>query len=917
MVWQAVGARQRFRALGSLGLIVVLFLALTPTALASSPTITVSGSGCNGAVHCLESAGVDATLSNGVATGSLSTWGLVPNTAYDWEHFEGSVTCMSVKGRTVTVGAVGRAFAQEGPESELPGLYEQVLSIEFGHFGEQYGPFVNPGEEITSRFRGFGQNDKGFEISAGTTPNCDTMGEFNEMWNSNLEFNEMWNSNQAYIDMSPEITSPVDGTVVTGHSVTLSGVGQAETLLAVYEVGQSRTGNVVEVGSNGTWATTFTSVPAGTHIYTASAVQGSTVPANTVQVNVEVPPPPPLSVFTTSNGLTAEWESLGVEFGYKIAVSNLPRDTPGRKTDYFEVQRGPDPQTFTPYGELLNFTPIGGQVYVGVGALEAPGTSPAVWSANEGLVKVSGTKPPPSDPPPSSLTTSANGQSVEWTGVGRAEWGYVAAVSNLPRGTAGRVTDYFEVPRGTDPQSFTPNAALLTFTPIENRVYVGVGTIAVEGTSPGSYTASEAVLTVVAKPPPAPVNTVLPSVSGSAEEGQTLTATTGSWSGSPSSYAYQWEDCDAFGEGCLSVAGATSSSYKLAASDVGHTMRVVVTATNAGGSTAASSTASATVPSPGVGNGTGGSHATCSPSPCTAGSLIGRSVTVDDGSGKLVARSYQIYRPTGLTNAPTNKAPLVLLFNGGGGAADWEALAVKERFVLALLTNLPAGNGSYYMPVIQPNYPSISVMHICGTSGTGPCDEGPAVAGLLSASVSSENIDTARVFATGASKGGAMTEEAMCDPRTSSSFAGFAPLSAIIESTGETSATPPNCPAIATHHNFYVQWAFGTTDNAWSGNLVTGWLQYLTGAYYWVFSQNQNLTLFINPALGCSNTPTTTHIGTGGAVTVDTYGGCSAGVTSQLVTVPSSYHSYSGLDGVDGYYPATDEWSFWTTGVSH
>ena len=49
------------------------------------------------------------------------------------------------------------------------------------------------------------------------------------------------------------------------------------------------------------------------------------------------------------------------------------------------------------------------------------------------------------------------------------------------------------------------------------------------------------------------------------------------------------------GEGCASVGGATSSSYKLAAGDVGHTMRVVVTATNAGGSTPASSAATGVV----------------------------------------------------------------------------------------------------------------------------------------------------------------------------------------------------------------------------------------------------------------------------------------------------------------------------------
>ncbi len=105
-------------------------------------------------------------------------------------------------------------------------------------------------------------------------------------------------------------------------------------------------------------------------------------------------------------------------------------------------------------------------------------------------------------------------------------------------------------------------------------------------------------------PPPAPANTVPPTIGGQAEEGETLQASTGSWTGKPKSYAYQWKDCDVLGGGCMPVSGATSLSYQLTPSDVGSTMRVVVTATNAGGSTPASSEATSEVlarpPSPPV-----------------------------------------------------------------------------------------------------------------------------------------------------------------------------------------------------------------------------------------------------------------------------------------------------------------------------
>ena len=84
-------------------------------------------------------------------------------------------------------------------------------------------------------------------------------------------------------------------------------------------------------------------------------------------------------------------------------------------------------------------------------------------------------------------------------------------------------------------------------------------------------------------PPAAPTNTAPPTVSGSPEEGQTLTATTGTWTGSPTSYAYQWQDCNSSGASCSNISGATASTRVLTSSDVGHTLRIVVKAINTGG----------------------------------------------------------------------------------------------------------------------------------------------------------------------------------------------------------------------------------------------------------------------------------------------------------------------------------------------
>ncbi len=93
----------------------------------------------------------------------------------------------------------------------------------------------------------------------------------------------------------------------------------------------------------------------------------------------------------------------------------------------------------------------------------------------------------------------------------------------------------------------------------------------------------------------APVNTSPPVVSGTAQDGQTLSASTGSWSGSPTSYAYQWQRCDSSGGSCANVSGATTSSYPLGSTDVDSTLRVTVTAANAGGSATAQSAPSTVV----------------------------------------------------------------------------------------------------------------------------------------------------------------------------------------------------------------------------------------------------------------------------------------------------------------------------------
>jgi len=97
----------------------------------------------------------------------------------------------------------------------------------------------------------------------------------------------------------------------------------------------------------------------------------------------------------------------------------------------------------------------------------------------------------------------------------------------------------------------------------------------------------------------APSNTAPPTISGTAEVGQTLTADRGTWSGStPINYTYRWRRCNAAGNNCSNIGGATDSTYTIKSNDLGNTLRVRVTASNSDGSETATSSHTAVVRAP-------------------------------------------------------------------------------------------------------------------------------------------------------------------------------------------------------------------------------------------------------------------------------------------------------------------------------
>lgn len=81
-----------------------------------------------------------------------------------------------------------------------------------------------------------------------------------------------------------------------------------------------------------------------------------------------------------------------------------------------------------------------------------------------------------------------------------------------------------------------------------------------------------------------PSNTVLPTITGDdLEQGTTLTAHEGTWTGEPTSFSYQWQS-DTSGNGTFAdISGATSKTYELGSGQAGDAVRVQVTATNSAG----------------------------------------------------------------------------------------------------------------------------------------------------------------------------------------------------------------------------------------------------------------------------------------------------------------------------------------------
>ncbi len=162
----------------------------------------------------------------------------------------------------------------------------------------------------------------------------------------------------------------------------------------------------------------------------------------------------------------------------------------------------------------------------------------------------------------------------------------------------------------------------------------------------------------------APQRVSEPTITGSIQVGQTLTANPGSWT-SPTAitFSYQWERCNSVGSACANIGGAIGQSYVIQAADAGSTLRIAVTATNSSGSSTATSNNTAAVP----GSPTGGPALTHEPT-VTGTPAVGQTLTAATGTW-------------------TGTAPITFAFqwqrcNSGGAACVDLAGATQQTYTI-------------------------------------------------------------------------------------------------------------------------------------------------------------------------------------------------------------------------------------------
>jgi hypothetical protein len=180
----------------------------------------------------------------------------------------------------------------------------------------------------------------------------------------------------------------------------------------------------------------------------------------------------------------------------------------------------------------------------------------------------------------------------------------------------------------------------------------------------GEHVGSDNIFKTGGAGTPVPENTVQPHSVGQPVVGAVLTSSTGSWTGLPSAYGYQWWHCMPSGGGCTEISSATASTYTVQAADLTGTVHATVRAYNGGWSGfAVSDNSIGPIRAPVPAN-------TAAPHVTGAGQ-VGLTLSVSTGiwSGEPSAYEYQWWR--------------CVLIAGGGCSATAISGAVSSGYTVA------------------------------------------------------------------------------------------------------------------------------------------------------------------------------------------------------------------------------------------
>src|SRR5579884_707402 len=140
---------------------------------------------------------------------------------------------------------------------------------------------------------------------------------------------------------------------------------------------------------------------------------------------------------------------------------------------------------------------------------------------------------------------------------------------------------------GATGESYRPDS-----TAVGHSLKVVVTATSAAGSAVATTAATAAVAPAGTSPTARPQNLKPPQIVGTVQDGQTLTSSVGTWTGSPTKFTYRWRRCNAAGTSCIAIPHAIGPRRTLTPDDIGSTLSLVVTATGKGG--AASATAATT-----------------------------------------------------------------------------------------------------------------------------------------------------------------------------------------------------------------------------------------------------------------------------------------------------------------------------------